>query len=37
VALARTPFTVGIAGRFVRVQLRGANYLSLAEVQVFAP
>ena len=24
-------------GRYLRVQLRGANYLSLAEVQVFAP
>jgi hypothetical protein len=36
-ALARTSFTMRTAGRFVRVQLRGANYLSLAEVQVFAP
>jgi hypothetical protein len=26
---------VGAAGRYVRVQLAGANYLSLAEVQVF--
>ncbi len=25
----------GVAGRYVRVQLSGANYLSLAEVQVF--
>jgi hypothetical protein len=28
---------VGAPGRYVRVQLSGANYLSLAEVQVFAP
>jgi hypothetical protein len=25
----------GAQGRYVRVQLAGANYLSLAEVQVF--
>jgi hypothetical protein len=25
----------GVRGRYVRVQLTGANYLSLAEVQVF--
>jgi hypothetical protein len=35
---APNPFTViaaGAQGRYVRVQLTGANYLSLAEVQVF--
>jgi hypothetical protein len=36
---APNPFTVvaatGVQGRYVRVQLGGANYLSLAEVQVF--
>jgi len=37
---APSPFTsipVGAEGRYVRVQLSSANYLSLAEVQVFAP
>ncbi len=29
--------TPGIAGRYVRVQLSGTDYLSLAEVQVFGP
>jgi len=32
-----TAFSVNAPGRFVRVQLRGTNYLSLAEVQVFVP
>ena len=31
----RTPFAVGRTGRYVRVQLKGTNYVSLAEVQVF--
>jgi hypothetical protein len=30
-----TTITAGFTGRYVRVQLSGANYLSLAEVQVF--
>jgi hypothetical protein len=30
------PETVGTQGRYVRVQLTGANYLSLAEVQVLS-
>jgi len=30
-----TTIMVGMQGRYVRVQLSGANYLSLAEVQVF--
>jgi hypothetical protein len=30
-------FQTSTTGRFVRVQLRGTNYLSLAEVQVFVP
>jgi F5/8 type C domain len=30
-------FLTSANGRFVRVQLRGTNYLSLAEVQVFVP
>lgn len=36
--LAGTPsiFTVGKPGRFVRIQLVGANFLSLAEVEVMA-
>jgi hypothetical protein len=29
-----TTIGVGFQGRYVRVQLSGANYLSLAEVQV---
>jgi len=32
-----TAFSMNAPGRFVRVQLRGTNYLSLAEVQVFVP
>lgn len=32
-----TTFTVDRSARYVRVQLDGQNYLSLAEVQVFAP
>lgn len=30
-------FPTNTTGRFVRVQLRGTNYLSLAEVQVYVP
>lgn len=38
VAPVRTPLSLGGAyARFVRIQLQGTNYLSLAEVQVFAP
>jgi hypothetical protein len=33
----RTEFAMNVWGRFVRVQLRGINFLHLAEVQVFAP
>lgn len=36
-APARTSLTVTGTARYVRVRLRGTNYLSLAEVQVFAP
>jgi NedA-like, galactose-binding domain len=36
VAGPRTGFAVDTAARFVRVQLRGRNHLSLAEVRVFA-
>jgi len=36
-APTRTEHAVRKLGRYVRVQLRGTNYLSLAEVQVFAP
>ncbi len=36
-APAQNIFTTSATGRFVRVQLRGTNYLSLAEVQVFVP
>jgi hypothetical protein len=36
-APSRTEFLMNTWGRFVRVQLNGTNYLSLAEVQVFAP
>jgi hypothetical protein len=36
-APARSAFSLKASGRFVRVQLRGTNYLSLAEVQVFPP
>ena len=32
-----TTLTVGATGRYLMVQLSGTNYLSLAEVQVFAP
>ena len=35
-APGQVAFTMHTTGRFVRVQLRGANYLSLAEVQIFA-
>ncbi|MEZ4662710.1 MAG: SdrD B-like domain-containing protein, partial [Caldilineaceae bacterium] len=31
------PIAVNRSGRYVRVQLEGTNFLSLAEVQVFAP
>jgi hypothetical protein len=34
---AVTEVNVGRTGRYVRVQLSGTNYLSLAEVQVWAP
>ncbi len=37
IAPVRTALAVRGSARFVRVQLRGTNYLSLAEVQVFAP
>jgi hypothetical protein len=30
------PFPMRVFGRFVRIQLRGTNFLSLAEVQIFA-
>jgi hypothetical protein len=33
----RTEFDMNVSGRFVRVQLRGTNFLHLAEVQVYAP
>lgn len=36
-APARTVHPIRASGRYVRVQLRGTNVLSLAEVQVFAP
>jgi len=36
-ASAREFFLVSVRARFVRVQLRGQNFLSLAEVQVFPP
>jgi hypothetical protein len=36
-APAQIAFSLDVSGRFVRVQLRGTNYLSLAEVQVFPP
>jgi hypothetical protein len=36
-ASVRTARTINASGRFLRVQLRGTNYLSLAEVQVYAP
>lgn len=35
-APARTALSIQASGRFVKVRLRGTNYLSLAEVQVFA-
>ena len=34
-AAAPSEFSIGRTGRYVRVQLNGTNYLSLAEVQVF--
>ena len=37
VAPTRTPFAVSGSGRLVRVRLRGTDYLSLAEVEVFQP
>jgi hypothetical protein len=37
IAPARSALSLNASGRFVRVQLRGTNYLSLAEVQVFPP
>lgn len=36
-AMPRNEYAMNTSGRFVAVQLRGTNYLSLAEVQVFAP
>jgi hypothetical protein len=36
-APAQVTFAVNRTARYVRVQLNGVNYLSLAEVQVFAP
>jgi hypothetical protein len=33
----RVPFAIAAAARYVRVRLRGTNYLSLAEVEVFPP
>ncbi len=36
-APTRTVHTVRKLGRFVRVRLRGTDFLGLAEVQVFAP
>ena len=37
IAPARSALSLNASGRFVRVQLRGTNYLSLSEVQVFPP
>jgi hypothetical protein len=37
VASARKAIRIDRRGRFVRIRLRGTNYLSLAEVQVFEP
>jgi hypothetical protein len=34
---ARTHFDINRTGRYVRVQLKGRNYLQLAEIQVWAP
>jgi hypothetical protein len=34
---SRIQFTTALHGRYVRVQLKGTGYLSLAEVQVFGP
>ena len=36
-AQPRNDFQTNVISRFVRVQLRGTNYLSLAEVQVYVP
>jgi hypothetical protein len=36
-APARAVFSIESAGRFVKVRLRGTDYLNLAEVQVFEP
>ncbi len=36
-ASERTAFAINASGRWVKVRLRGTNYLSLAEVRVFAP
>jgi len=36
-APSETVFAINRSGRYVRVQLAGTNYLSLAEVQVWAP
>jgi hypothetical protein len=37
IAPAVAPFLLRTTGRFVRVRLRGTDYLSLAEVEVFTP
>jgi hypothetical protein len=36
-APARTVLPVQASARFVRVRLRGTDYLTLAEVRIFAP
>jgi len=36
-AATRNEFRTSVSARIIRVQLRGSNYLSLAEVQVFPP
>jgi hypothetical protein len=36
-AATQSVFQTNATGRFVRVQLRGTNYLSLADVQVYVP
>jgi hypothetical protein len=37
VAAPQVTFTVNLTARYVRVELNGTNYLSLAEVEVYAP
>jgi len=36
-AQPRNVFQTSVSSRFIRVQLRGSNYLSLADVQVYVP